>query len=323
MHKLLKFQQIPYLQVDICPPAPGSPFSIITLKLHLTLYNTGKPFYFVAKYIMKPSLLLLIILLPAFYPGYSYAQQQSVEDSLQIEQYARQLNRQLVMVSPEDSNKVFTDEIIDSILNSNRMGFGGGKVHYAPDSAFKIYIINGNGGGPYGNEMYESYLHFKNGKRLDPDDDFDPVAGIYKTGPFTYIVIQHYWSRSSSSRSEEYYTLTQFSVEKDVIEYHAISGTDKWPLYYSFNHDKDFNIYTYHNYVNAENTYMRYNPKTNKLSYGFIIDQGQANGRFDDLFPLNKNENQVLQVTGSCVVKNGLLHFAVEKFKCVESRPKE
>lgn len=269
--------------------------------------------------IIRFSLLSFTILLTALHPGYSYAQQLSEEDSLQVLQYAKQLNRQLIKETAEEGNKPYTDEIIDSILSSYRMGFGGGKVHYAPDSAFKIYIIDGNGGGPYGNEVYKSYLHFKNGKRLDLDDDFDPVTGIYKTGPFTYIVIQHYWSRSSSSHSEVYYTLTQFSVEKDSIQYHTIKGTDKWPLYYSYN-DKDFTIYTFHNYENAENTYMRYNPKTNKLSYGFIIGQEQANGNYDHLLPLYKNESQVLQVTGSCVVKNGLLQFAGEKLKIVSQK---
>jgi hypothetical protein len=238
------------------------------------------------------------------------------EDSLQIVQYTKQLNRELVKESAEEGNTIYTDEIIDSILSSNRMGFGGGKVHYAPDSAFKIYIINGNGGAPYGNEVYESYLHFKDGKRLDMDDDFDPVAAIYKTGAFTYLVIQHYWSRSSSSHAEVYYTLTQFSVEKDSIQYHAIQGTNKWPLYYTYN-DKDFTIYTYHVYENAEKTYMRYNPKTKKLNYSFMIGREQADGRYDDLFPVNKNENQALQVTGTCVVKNGLLQFAGEKFNIV------
>jgi hypothetical protein len=262
--------------------------------------------------VVRISLLSFTILLTAFHPGYSYAQQLSAEDSLQILQYAKQLNRQLA--TSEEDNKVYTDEVIDSILSINRMGFGGGKVHYAPDSAFKIYIIDGNGGGPYGNEIYESYLHLKNGKRLDLDDDFGPVTGIYKTGPFTYLVIQHYWSRSASSHSEAYYTLTQLSVEKDSIQYHAIICTDKWPIYYSYNNDKNFTIYTYHNYENAENTYMRYDPKTNKLSYSFIIGQGQANGNYDHLF---KKENQVLQVTGSCVVKNGLLQFAGEKLKIV------
>ena len=260
------------------------------------------------------------LLFIALHPCYGFTQQLSEEDSLQIQQYVKQLNRQLVTQTPEEGNKAYTDEIIDSILSSNRMGFGGGKVHYAPDSAFKIYIIDGNGGGPYGNEMYESYLHFKNGKRLDLDDDFDPVTGIYKTGPFTYIVIQHYGSRSSSSNAEVYFTLTQFSIEKDSIQYHAIKGTDKWPLSYSSDNDKDFTIYTYYNYENAENTYMRYNPKNNKLSYGFIIGQEQANGSYDHLLSLYKNENQVLQVTGSCVVKNGLLQFAGEKLKIVSRK---
>jgi hypothetical protein len=98
------------------------------------------------------SLLSFTILLTALHPGYSYAQQLSEKDSLQILQYANQLNRQLVKEMPDEDNKAYTDEIIDSILSSYRMGFGGGKVHYAPDSAFKIYIIDGNGCGPYGNE---------------------------------------------------------------------------------------------------------------------------------------------------------------------------
>lgn len=269
--------------------------------------------------ILRFSLLSFTILLIAFHPGYSYAQQLSEEDSMQILQYAKQLNRQLVKETSEEDTTAYTDEIIDSILSSYRMGFGGGKVHYAPDSAFKIYIINGSGGGAYGNEIYESYLHFKNGKCLQLDDDFDPVTGIYKTGAFTYIAIQHYWSRSASWHSEVYYTLTQFSVEKDSIQYHTIQCTNKWPLDHSYN-DKDLTIYTYQNYENAENTYMRYNPKTNKLSYGFVIGQEQANGRYEHLLPLFKNENQVLQVTGSCVVKNGLLHFAGEKVKTVSRK---
>jgi hypothetical protein len=63
---------------------------------------------------------------------------------------------------------------------------------------------------------------------------------------------------------------------------------------------------------------MRYDPKTKRMSYQFMFGREQANGRYEHLSALFKNENQVLQVTGACVVKNGLLQFAGEKFKIVE-----
>jgi hypothetical protein len=268
---------------------------------------------------MKAPLLLLIL----FFTCHSYGQQLSTEDSLQILQYEKQLNLNLVheILSAEEADeilgtdKVNTAEIIDSILHENRMGYGGGTVHYAPDSAFKIYIIEGNGGGAYGNSMYESFLHFKNGKHLDLEDDFDPVTGIYKTGPATYIVIQHYFSRSAAVHTEEYYTLTQFSVDKESIQYMSIKCTDKWPLDYS---DNNFTIYTLNFYANSGETYMRYDPKTKRLTYRFLFGREQAIGRYEHQLPLFKNENKVLQVTGTCVVKNGLLQFAGEKFKIVD-----
>ncbi len=267
--------------------------------------------------VLRISLLSFIVLLTALSPGYGYGQQLSNEDSLQIEQYARQLNMNLVKETPDD-NKVYTDEMIDSILRESRMGYGGGNVHYAPDSAFKIYIIYGNGGGPYGNEVYHGYLHFKNGKRLDLEDNIDPITDIYKTGPFIYIAIHHFWGRSSSSTSEEYYTVSQFSVDKDSIQYISMKCTNKWPIYSPGIYDKDFTIYTYFYYENSGKTYMRYDQKTKRLSYRFMFGREQAELSYDHLLPLFKKENQVLQVTGACVVKNGLLQFAGEKFKIVD-----
>ncbi|HEX6428301.1 MAG TPA: hypothetical protein VF008_11465 [Niastella sp.] len=270
--------------------------------------------------VIRTPLLLFLILLTALYPGSGYSQQMSQEDSLQIEQYATQLNRNLIE-TPGDSI-VYTDEIIDSLLNEYRMGYGGGKVHYAPDSAFKIYIIEGSGGGLYGNEIYHTYLHFKNGKRLNLEEDIDPVTGIYKTAAFTYMVLQHYWSRSGSAHTEEYYAVTQFSVEKDSIQYMSLKCTDKWPFYPPDQYDNNFTIYTYHNYANPGTTYMRYDPKTKRLSYRFMVGRGQAELNHNDQLSLFKNENQVLQVTGSCVLKNGLLQFAGEKFKIVDWKEK-
>ena len=275
--------------------------------------------------VLRIPLLSVIFLSIALSPGYSYGQQLSKEDSLQILQYEKQLNLNMVheILGADEADEILgadkpnKDEIIDSILHENRMGYGGGTVHYAPDSAFKIYIIEGNGGGAYGNSVYESFLHFKNGNHLDLEDDFDPVTGIYKTGASTYIVIQHYFSRSAAVHTEEYYAVTQFSIDNNAIQYIPIKGTDKWPL---FDVDKNFTIYSYHYYANAGKTYMRYDPKTNKLSYRFMFGREQANGRYEHLSSLYKNENQVLQVTGACVVKNGLLQFAGEKLKIVDSK---
>ena len=266
--------------------------------------------------VVRTPLLSLVILLTSLYPGYSYGQQTSMEDSLQILQYAKQLNRNLATETPED-NKAYTDEMIDSTLRDNSMGYGGGTVHYAPDSAFKIYIIEGRGGAPYGNQDYQSFLHFKNGKRLDLEDDFDLVTGIYKTGPFTYMAIQHYWSRSASAHTSAYYAVTQFSVEKDSIQYMSLKCTDKWPFYPPDKYDNNFTIYTYHNYANPGKTYMRYDPKTKRLSYRFMVGREQAESSYEHLLPLFKKDNQVLQVTGTCVLKNGLMQFAGEKFKMV------
>jgi hypothetical protein len=276
---------------------------------------------------LRISLLSFIVLLTALSPGYSYGQQLSTEDSLQIGQYAKQLNLHMVhdILGENEADEIpgadstYTDEIIDSILRENRVGFGGGTVHYAPNSAFKIYIIEGSSGGAYGNSVYESFLHFKNGNHLDLEDDFDPVRGIYKTGPSTYIVIQNYGYRSAAVHTEEYYTLTQFSIDNDAIQYLSIKGTDKWPL---FDIDKDFTIFTINFYANAGKTYMRYDPKTKRLSYRFMFGREQAELSYDHLLPLFKNENQVLQVTGSCLVKNGLLQFAGEKFKIVDWKEK-
>jgi len=266
---------------------------------------------------LRISFLSFIILLNVLYPGYSYGQKLSIEDSLQILQYEKQLNLDLVGDIP-GADKPYTVEIIDSVLRESRMGFGGGNVHYAPDSAFKIYIIEGDGGGPYSNSMYHAFLHFKNGKRLDLEDNIDPITGIYKTGPFTYLAIHHFWSRSASSHSEEYYTVTQFSIDKDSMQYISMQYTDKWPFYSPGIYDKDFTIYTYHNYANPGTTYMRYNPKTKRLSYRFMVGRGQAELNHNDQLSLFKNDNQVLQVTGACVVKNGLLQFAGEKFKILD-----
>jgi hypothetical protein len=233
-----------------------------------------------------------------------------MEDSLQILQYKKQLNLDLVG-DISGADKPYTDEIIDSVLRESRMGYGGGNVHYAPDSAFKIYIIDGSGGRPYDNSMYHSFLHFKNGKRIDVGDDLDPITGVYKTGPFTYIAIQHYFSRSNAVHTE-YYALTQFSVIKDSIQYISLECTDKRPLYYPGN---NFTIYTHHLYENAGKTYMSFDPKTKKMSYRFMVGREQANEQKEELSSLFKNDNQVLQVTGTCMVKNGLLQFAGETFK--------
>lgn len=86
--------------------------------------------------VLRIPLLSFIILLTALFPGYSYGQKLSMEDSLQILQYEKQLNLNLVheILGTDEADeilgadKVNTAEIIDSILHENRMGFGGGKV---------------------------------------------------------------------------------------------------------------------------------------------------------------------------------------------------
>src|SRR5687768_14685577 len=95
--------------------------------------------------VLRIPLLSFIIFLIFLCPGYSYGQKLLEEDSLQILQYEKQLNLDLVGDIP-GADKPYTDEIIDSVLRESRMGFGGGNVRYAPDSAFKIYIIEGDGG---------------------------------------------------------------------------------------------------------------------------------------------------------------------------------
>jgi hypothetical protein len=266
--------------------------------------------------VLRIPLFSFIILLTAFYPGYSYGQKLLEEDSLQILQYEKQSDLNLVCeILNED--KVYTDEIIDSVLNEHRnRGFGGGTVHYAPDSAFKIYIIARKDGSAYDNSIYHSYLHFKNGKRLDLGDYLEPVTGIYKTGPFSYFAIQHVYTRSGVIQSIETYTLTQFSVDKDSIQYMSIKCPDKQPLYYSDN----FAISTLYSFANDGDSYMRYDPKTKRLSYRFIVGHEEAESYYQQLLPLFKNDTQALQVTGACVVKNGVLQFAGEKFKMVDGK---
>lgn len=243
------------------------------------------------------------------------------EDSLQILKYVKELNRSLAYDLFE-GEQGFSDEIIDSVLSSNRMGYGGGNVYYSPDSSFKIYVIEGNGGGAYGISVHESFIQFKNGKALNIIEPLFPITDIHQIGKKTYIIIQNFWTRGASVHTENNYKVTQISIENDTLTYVPFKFPNSNPIY-NKNQPGSFTIYTYHFYENLDKTFMYYDSKNRKLVYSFIIDHYQASSYHEEILDKFKNENQIAEVKGSFVVKDGTLQFNSEVYRGMDFKFEE
>ena len=88
----------------------------------------------------------------------------NARDNEIIDQYVFQLNCDLAGLDPDSILLQYSQEEIDHILDTSlyslRANFSYEKVHYSPDSSFKIFIIEGEFCGAYCHNDWVSFTHF-------------------------------------------------------------------------------------------------------------------------------------------------------------------
>ncbi len=121
--------------------------------------------------------------------------------------------------SDHSFNSHYSDKELDSLLNENGIRIGKGKVIYAPDSAFKIFVVAGESCGAYCNPFWETWLHFNDGSGMViTKAGFENVTSIKFLPDGKYLVQEDSWGRSGP-RGIEQICLTTLSVNGHEIKY--------------------------------------------------------------------------------------------------------
>lgn len=170
--------------------------------------------------------------------------------------------------SEHSFNSHLTEAELDSILKENSIAIRDGKVYYAPDSSFKIFVVYGESCGAYCNPYDQSWIHFNDESQLVINHaDFGGTnIEIYLIPDGKYLVIESYWGRPAG-----YYSITGHAARVISFQDHKMVTH---PVFESDEEANDKLGYRqYQEHVIDSTEYLNYNIQTKQLSYQYGHDE--------------------------------------------------
>ncbi|MDJ1469647.1 hypothetical protein [Xanthocytophaga flava] len=183
-------------------------------------------------------------------------------DSLIVAKYRLALIRGYM----EDDSLV-TESEMDSILQEMRISLSSGEVFYAPDSTFKIYVIEGESCGGYCNPLWSSYIHYNlKSKQVIKEADFTSITSIHKLPDEKYVIMEHSYGRPASVMSVVCNHARVISFQNDSILTHSIGN----------NSEGKFEFCQQNTVQLEEEPYIRYDLKSKRLTYLYGNNYGYS-----------------------------------------------
>lgn len=224
----------------------------------------------IRKYILRAGLAVMLagfIFAGPLYFSVCFAEEPKPEsDSAILARHIREMKIENAIeeFSDHSFNSHLSEEQLDSILKENGITIRGGKVFYAPDSSFKIFVVYGESCGAYCNPYNKSWLHFNDSSHYVLNNaGFEGELEIVYLEDGKYLVIETGWARPASV----------YSIEYGVAKVVSLSGHNMIPAFvhkdelddeYAMSHDQE-------NFIESER-YMRYDPKKQRLNYQYAND---------------------------------------------------
>jgi hypothetical protein len=167
---------------------------------------------------------------------------------------------------------------VDSVLHESRISCCDGKITYAPDSLFKIYIISGESCGMYCNPFSESYAYSADNVKLAFSDEFSftDITDIFTLPDNKYLVLQESWGRAASVLSVNCLRASLVSLRNDSLIFYLMINTDSAARFKNEEYNSDDIYYERTGLSFCQESPgpvfepgVHYNPSTRELSYSF------------------------------------------------------
>jgi hypothetical protein len=108
------------------------------------------------------------------------------EDSLLLIQY-----RQKIIMEIFELDSFINEEEKQIYLEQTNFNLQDGSVKYAPDSTFKIFVIEGDDCGASCSNFYYSFIHYiYSGKEIAMPADFTDIDTIYELEKNKYLILK-------------------------------------------------------------------------------------------------------------------------------------
>lgn len=220
-----------------------------------------------------PFSILIFLSLHAYrsHAQHEYDNPISGQDSIILARHIIHERKELAALYGTDTVSL-TLEQLDSIDNAGPGGIGGGIVRYAPDSAFKIFVIDGEDCGAHCSPFWISYLHLTGPSgKIFTEPQFRPVGSIYIMPDEKYLVIQ-----DAGERCGPTYCITRYASLISIYPDSVISTPIRYqdPRYERDGHkppyiDPDFVIWQ-EGWVDGDIS-MYYDETLKRLNYQYCI----------------------------------------------------
>jgi hypothetical protein len=192
-------------------------------------------------------------------------------DSLQLKRYVNTAKLNYADWNG-DSLDIVNWDVVDSLLNEGRINCCDGKIFYAPDSLFKIYVIEGEGCGAYCNPFWESYACSADNRKLSASQEFSftNILNIHKLPDDKYLILQQEWGRAASVLSVDCRMATLVSLRNDsLIFHHVLKDIEDENLMKDFYYGITGLSFCQEHYIPSGELSVQYNARTNELAYNF------------------------------------------------------
>lgn len=180
------------------------------------------------------------------------------EDSLLLIQY-----QQKIIMEIFELDSFITEEEKQIYLEQTNFNLQDGSVKYAPDSTFKIFVIEGDDCGASCSNFYYSFIHyFYLGKEIVIPADFTDIDTIYELEKNKYLILQ-------SSSEHPVGPVYNYCKSADLVSFTADSVYYQ-PIFYKGNSALKF--CQQESAITESQPFLTYNTKQKLLDYSYATN---------------------------------------------------
>lgn len=200
------------------------------------------------------------------------------------------IQRGLDKFNGETALDYFDEE--NKLIGSLNGGYSEGKVHYAPDGKFKMFVFEGESCGAHCGTIFRTLVQLPSGKVHEMWTW--KVQSLRKYDENKYAVITRSWGGGTTGGHA--LALTLFSVNDEEVTYHNIGPG---------NNDQDFDIFS--PWWGSDFLKMDFNPATRKVTYSYLATPMAFEALKEYLPERNTDlaDNEGLLVTGTFILEDG------------------
>jgi hypothetical protein len=182
----------------------------------------------------------------------------SKEDSLLLIQYRQKIIKEIFEL---DSS--ITEEEMQKFLEETNFNLQDGLVKYAPDSTFKIFVIEGDDCGASCSNFYYSFIHFIfEKKEIALPSDFTDIDTIFKLEKNKYLILQSSSEHPVGPVYNYCKTADLISITADSVFYHPILHKG----------DSTFKVCQQESAITESQPFITYNTKQKLLDYSYATN---------------------------------------------------